>query len=98
CVTVADLAAHADAFGEWHEDQKATGERDLSSHARPLRRDGLLGNLNDQVLAALEDVLDGRRLPSTAAPATPRFVAIVVGVVIVVAFGFVLWVDEIRGV
>ena len=51
--TIADLPAHTDARRERHVDQKSAGERDLRRDARALRRDWLLGDLNDDVLAAL---------------------------------------------
>ena len=48
------------AYG--HVDEEAAGERDLRGDARTLGGDRLLGDLDDQVLAALENVLNRRRL------------------------------------
>ena len=67
-LALADLPAHADALGERHVDEEAAGERDLRGDARSLRGDRLLGDLNDQVLAALQDVLNRRGLRATSAP------------------------------
>src|SRR4051812_23844737 len=59
---LADFATHADAAREGHVDQEPPSERDLRGNARPLCRDGLLGDLDEDLLTALQEVLNGRRL------------------------------------
>src|SRR5207248_1447628 len=92
-LAVADLATHAHAFSERHVDEKAAGEGDLRSHARTLGGNRLLGDLNDQVLAALEHILNGRRL-RMASTAGWAF-ALVVFVIVIALVGFVLGEYEI---
>src|SRR5437773_786414 len=67
---VSDLAAHADARRMRHVDEKPTGKRHLRRHARSFRRDRLLRDLDDQVLPALEHVLNGRNLAASPAAST----------------------------
>src|SRR5262249_48221178 len=96
---IADLAADADAVSGGHEHQKSPGERNLRRDAWAFRRDGLFRDLDDQRLAALEHVLDGRSrgaLPAATAARLLRlaFVRLVVGVLVL----FVIRLDEIRRV
>ena len=73
-LALADLSAHAHSLGERHVDEEPAGHRDLRGDARALGRDRFLGDLDDQVLAALEDVLDRRRFraaPASAATTPP---------------------------
>ena len=60
---LADLAADADAARERHVDEEAAGERDLRGDARALRGDRLLGDLDEDLLPALQHILD-RAAPS----------------------------------
>ena len=53
-----DLAAHADVAHRGHEDQEASRQGDMRSNARALFGDGLLGDLNQNLLAGLEQVAD----------------------------------------
>ena len=53
-----DLAAHAHARGEGHVHQEATGEGDLRGDPRALGADGLLGDLDQDGLPLLEELLD----------------------------------------
>ena len=48
-----DLAADADVGDGGHEDQEAAGERDVRGDARALLGDGLLGDLDQDLLAGL---------------------------------------------
>jgi hypothetical protein len=59
---LADLPADTDARGVRHVDQETTGKRYLRRDARSLRADGFLGDLDDDVLALLQDVLYGGRV------------------------------------
>ena len=45
-----------------HEDQEAAGQSDVRGDARALLRDGLLGDLNENLLAGLEQIADGRKV------------------------------------
>ena len=58
-----DLAAHADLGGVRHVDEEPAGERDLRGDPAALGADRLLGDLDQEGLALLQDVLDvrGRR-------------------------------------
>ena len=102
-LALADLPAHAHALGERHVDEEPAGQRDLRGDARSLRGDRLLGDLNDQVLAALENILDRRRLraaPASAAATSPpppplSSSSLVIVVVVIVVVGFVFGIDEI---
>src|SRR4029078_7243625 len=60
-LTFADLPADAHALGEGHVDEEAAGQGYLRRDARALRRDWLFRDLDDEILAALDDVLNGRR-------------------------------------
>ena len=53
-----DLAAYADVGDGGHEDQKASGEGDVRGDAGALLGDGLLGDLNEDLLAGLEQIAD----------------------------------------
>ena len=67
---LADLPADAHSRGERHVDEEAPRHRDLRGHARSLGRDRFLGDLHDEGLSALQDVLDLRwlvTLPTAAA-------------------------------
>src|SRR5262249_12495572 len=65
-----DLSAHADARSEGHEDKEAARERHLGGDAGPFRRDRFLRNLNDDLLAPLQDLLNRRGLDPAAAATT----------------------------
>ena len=54
-----DLARDAGVVDGGHEDQEAAGERDVRGDARALLGDGLLGDLDENLLAGLEQVADG---------------------------------------
>ena len=56
-----DLAAHPDLGGVGHVDQEPAGEGDLRGDPAALGADGLLGDLDGEGLALLEDVLDVRQ-------------------------------------
>src|SRR5580698_1747412 len=53
-----DFAADADVRDSGHEDQEAAGKSDVRSNARALLGDGLLGDLDKDLLAGLEQVGD----------------------------------------
>ena len=53
-----DAARDADVRDRRHEDGVATGDGDLAGQARALGSHGLLGDLDDDLLTFLEDVLD----------------------------------------
>ncbi len=53
-----DFAADADVGDGGHEDQEAAGEGDVRSDARALLGDGFLGDLDQNLLAGLEQVAD----------------------------------------
>ena len=53
-----DLAADADVGDGGHEDQEAAGQGDVRGDARALLGDGLLGDLDQNLLAGLEQVAD----------------------------------------
>ena len=90
---VADLATHADARRERHVDEEAAGHGDLRGDARALRGDRLLADLDEQLLAALEHVLDGGSVALVALQLAEALLA----VIIVVVPG-VIGIDEIGGV
>ncbi len=54
-----DLARDAGVVDRRHEDQEAAGQSDVRGDARALLGDGLLGDLNENLLAGLEQVADG---------------------------------------
>ena len=54
-----DLAGDAGVVDGGHEDQEAAGERDVRGDARALLGDGLLGDLDEDLLAGLQQVADG---------------------------------------
>ncbi len=70
---IADLATHPDARRVRHVDEEPAGERDLRRDTGPLGRDGLLRDLDQDLLAALDEVLDRWRLapPVVSAVAAP---------------------------
>ena len=81
---VAYLAADSNARRMWHEDEEAAGQRDLGSHPRPLGGNGLLRDLDDQVLTLLQDILNwGSFGPTGSTPAT-------LGGRVVITVGFVV--------
>ena len=53
-----DFAADADVGDGGHEDQEAARESDVRSDARALLGDGLLGDLDQNLLAGFEQVAD----------------------------------------
>src|ERR1700728_4132129 len=53
-----DFAADADMRNGGHEDQEAAGQRDVRGDSRAFLGDGLLGNLDKDFLAGLEQVRD----------------------------------------
>ena len=62
-----DLAGHADVIDRRHEHEKAAGERRVRRQARALRAERLLGHLDDDLLAFLQQLFDFR-LRSALAP------------------------------
>ncbi len=69
-----DLARDAGVVDGRHEDEEAAGERDVRGDARTLLGDGLLGDLDQNLLAGLEQLADGGEiggLHGAAATATP---------------------------
>ena len=73
-----DLAADADVADRGHKDQETPRKRDVAGDARALLGDGLLGDLNQNLLARLEQVADDgqvgclRRAPRGSAAALAR--------------------------
>ena len=59
-VLVLDLARHAAGVVERGQHQVAAGEREAGGERRALLADGVLGHLDDDRLALLQDVLDAR--------------------------------------
>ena len=59
---VADLAADPDARGIGHVYEEPSGERDLGRDARSLGRDRLFGDLDEDLLSPVDEILDRRRL------------------------------------
>ena len=57
-----DLAADADVRDGGHEDQEAAGQGDVRGDARALLGDGLLGDLNENLLARLQQIADDRQV------------------------------------
>ena len=55
-----DLARDADAAERRHEHQVAAGDADVGGERRPFGADAFLDDLDEDFVAALEDVLDGR--------------------------------------
>src|ERR1017187_1913681 len=53
-----NLAADADVRDSGHENQKASGQRDVRGDARALLGDWLLGNLDQDLLARLQQIAD----------------------------------------
>ena len=80
-LAVADLAAHPDARGERHVDEEASRHGDLRGDTRALRGDRLLAHLNEELLAALQHVLDRRRISLVALELAKGLFAVVVVVV-----------------
>ena len=69
CVVVVDLARDADAVEAGHQHEVAAGDADVGAERRPLGADAFLDDLDEDFLAALEDVLDERLGPAHAGPA-----------------------------
>ncbi len=59
-----DLAADADVRNGRHEDQEASGQSDVAGDARALLGDGLLGDLDQNLLARLQQVADDGQIGS----------------------------------
>ena len=59
--SLGDLARDADVVDGRHVDQEAAGQRDVRGDARALLAQRLLGDLNDDLLAFLQQIGDGRR-------------------------------------
>ncbi len=57
---ILDLAADADVLGVRHVDEEPAGQRDLRGDAGPFGPDRLLGDLDDDTLPFLDQLLDGR--------------------------------------
>ena len=57
-----DLARDAGVVDRRHEDEEAAGKRDVRGDARALLGDGLLGDLNENLLTGLEQLTDGRKI------------------------------------
>ena len=68
-LVVVDLARHADAVEAGHQHEIAAGDADVGAQRRPLGADAFLDDLDEDFLAALEDVLDERLGPADARPA-----------------------------
>jgi hypothetical protein len=69
-LAVLDLARHPDVVGLRHVDEEAPGQGDVRGDPRPLGADRLLGDLHQDVLPLLDQVLDGREAARAAAPRT----------------------------
>ena len=67
-ILVFDLSGYADMIRQGHEDKIAAGQGNVTGQAGPLGADGLLGDLDQNVLAFLEQIVDARlRLQGRAA-------------------------------
>src|SRR6185312_15990549 len=53
-----DAAGDADVMGRRHVDQETAGKREVAGDARPLLADGLLGDLDQNLLAGAEQITD----------------------------------------
>ena len=62
-----DLARDADVIHRRHVNQEASGQRDVAGDARALLADGLLGNLDQDLLPFLQQVGDERLITIAAA-------------------------------
>ena len=71
-----DLARDADVVDRRHVDQEASRQRDVAGDARALLADGLLGNLDQNLLAFLQQVADGGQVGGLhgSAPTAPTCV------------------------
>ena len=58
-----NLARNAGVIHRRHVDQEAARQRDVAGDARAFLADRLLGNLDQDFLAFLQQVADGRHLP-----------------------------------
>ena len=67
---VDDLARDADAVEAGHQDEVSARDADVGREGRPLGADALLDDLDQDLVAAAEDLLD-RRLDQAAAAAAP---------------------------
>ena len=63
---VGDLAGDADAVQAGHQDEVAAGDADVGREGRPLGADALLDDLDEHLVAAPEDLLDGRLVADAA--------------------------------
>jgi len=91
---IANLAADADARRERHVDEEATGHGHLRGDARALGRDRLFADLNEQLLAALQDILNLRNVTLVTAGLVEGLLALVVVIVALTGIG----IDEVGGV
>ena len=64
-----DLAGDADVVDRRHEDEKAAGQRGVRRQPRALGAQRLFGDLDDDLLAFLQELFDFRLGPALAAPA-----------------------------
>ena len=64
-----DFAAHAHLRREWHVDQEATGQRHLRGDPWTFGADRFFGDLHQDVLAALQQILDGADFTSATTSA-----------------------------
>src|SRR5204863_629333 len=63
-----DPARDADVIHRRHEDQVPAGQGDVPGRPGALGADGLLGDLDDDLLTFLQQVLDARAAAGRAAP------------------------------
>ena len=68
---VFDLAADSDSSERGHEDKVATGDTDIGREGWTLGADSLFDDLDDDFVAAFEDLLDGWFEPRSAASKFP---------------------------
>ncbi len=94
-----DLAGHADVIDRRHEDEKPPGERRVRRQPRALGAQRLLGDLDDDFLAFLEELLDFRLWPAVAALAPIAAARLAVpGVVLVVGIEAIELFDRVDDV
>ena len=79
--TVVDLPAHPDVLRVRHVDDEPPGERNLGRDTGPLGPDRLLGHLDEELLAAFDDVLN-RWVLAVAPVAVSAAVAVFVVVLV----------------
>ena len=71
-----DFAGDADVVHRRHEHQKPAGERSVRRQPRALGAQRLLGDLDDDVLAFLDQLFDFRLRPAIASPPIPFAAAV----------------------